>query len=83
VAHPTTCRQLARQAKDAWQRQCNADAPADADFDEVAAQPEFTPIEVAFEQFLEEVKASVGDKPHDLNSSLHVGGSGASPMGSG
>ena len=46
------------EAKNAWYRQCNPDTPADSDFDEVAAKPDASPVVVAFERFLEEVKAS-------------------------
>jgi integrase len=54
-----------REAKDAWYRQCNPEGTVDSDIDDGTVRPELTPIAVAFERFLAEVKASKEPATHD------------------
>jgi len=54
-----------REAKDAWFRHSNPDAPNDTNLNELAANPQSSPISVAFERFLDEVKASKEPATYD------------------
>lgn len=47
-----------REAKDAWNRHCNPDEDSQTFLSEENAGPTLTPVELAFERFLEEAKAT-------------------------
>ena len=42
-----------REGKDGWYRHGSSDAPTDQEVDEIAANPQSSPVGVAFERFLE------------------------------